>query len=114
MTKQQTIELLEKQMPSFYSLEQVIEIVKGISEGSTSLSVDQLEDLVEAINKRVLGELEDTDAPKLVDFDSADFALDCNCISLECIDTHIRVDFEDDIRDVLVNHFEPAKGDTIS
>jgi len=34
MTKQQTIEKLKQQMPSFYSLEQVIEIVAGIDCGS--------------------------------------------------------------------------------
>lgn len=35
MTKQQTIEKLKQQMPSFYSLEQVIEIVAGIDCGSS-------------------------------------------------------------------------------
>ena len=34
MTKKQTLELLEKQMPSFYSLDQVVELIKGIEVGS--------------------------------------------------------------------------------
>jgi hypothetical protein len=35
MNKQQTIETLQKQLPSFYSLEQVISIINGIEDNNT-------------------------------------------------------------------------------
>ena len=111
MTKQQTIELLEKQMPSFYSLEQVIEIVKGVSEGSSSLSAEKLEELIEAINAAVKNELYRADADELVDYSSVEFTINSNYIELDSIDTDIKVDFEDEIRDVLTEFFEPKEED---
>jgi hypothetical protein len=46
MTKQQTIELLQKQLPGFYSVEQVINIINGIKESGIDLKelVDQITD----------------------------------------------------------------------
>ena len=53
MTKQQTLELLDKQMPSFYSLEQVKQIVSDISDGQKTIDNDALDELSEKIAQRV-------------------------------------------------------------
>jgi len=111
MTKQQTIELLEKQMPGFYSAQQVVDLIKGISEGSSSLSGEKLEELVEAINSKIKEGLENSDADELVDYSSVEFSINSNYIELNSIDTDIKVDFEDEIRDVLTEFFEPEEED---
>jgi hypothetical protein len=49
MNKQQTIELLSKQLPGFYSVEQVIEMIKNIEESGPSLTRASFEELVETI-----------------------------------------------------------------
>jgi hypothetical protein len=42
MTKQETIELLGKQLPGFYSVEQVIKIINDIEDGSFEISDDMI------------------------------------------------------------------------
>jgi hypothetical protein len=113
MTKQQTIELLEKQMPGFYSAQQVVDLIKGISDesSSSSLSVEKLEELVEAINSKIKCGLERSDADELVDFDSAEYSVDGHYIQFDSIDVDIRVDFEDEIRDTLTDFFKPEEED---
>ena len=84
MNKQQTIETLQKQLPSFYSLEQVISIINGI-DNSNTLSGD----LVQAIIRSTLHAL-DNDSSELVDRDSAEFELGYdNKIELSSIDVDI-------------------------
>jgi hypothetical protein len=111
MTKQQTIELLEKQMPGFYSAQQVVDLIKGISDesSSSSLSAEKLEELVEAINSKIKCGLERSDADELVDFDSAEYSVDGHYIQFDSIDVDIKVDFEDEIRDVLTEFFKPEE-----
>ena len=85
MNKQQTIETLQKQLPSFYSLEQVINIINGIEDNSNTLSGD----LVQAIIKSTRNALND-DSGELVDRDSAEFELGYdNRIELSCIDIDV-------------------------
>ena len=85
MNKQQTIETLQKQLPSFYSLEQVINIINGIEDNSNTLSGD----LVQAIIRSTRNAL-DNDSSELVDRDSAEFELGYdNRIELSCIDIDV-------------------------
>ena len=87
MTKQQTLELLEKQMPSFYSLDQVIELIKGIEVGS----VIDVEDLYSEIKVLLKDNIEEMDSEEAVDFSSAEFSLSYNEVSLD----DIKIDFEE-------------------
>jgi len=83
MNKKQTIELLEKQMPSFYSLEQVINIIKGIDSENNKLSVGLAVKIKESIER----DLMDMDKRSLIDYDSAEFELSYNnCIELIGVD----------------------------
>ena len=88
MTKQQTLELLEKQMPSFYSLDQVIELIKGIEVGASIIDVDGLYSEIKALLK---DNIEEMDSEEVVDFSSAEFSLSYNEISLD----DIKIDFEE-------------------
>jgi hypothetical protein len=88
MTKKQTLELLEKQMPSFYSLDQVIELIKGIDVGSAMIDVDGLYSEIKALLK---DNIEEMDSEEAVDFSSAEFSLSYNEVSLD----DIKIDFEE-------------------
>jgi hypothetical protein len=80
MNKQQTLESLKKQLPSFYSLEQVIEIINGIEEDakpaapSVTLSKEVRQELTTCIMDAIAGE----SSKHLVDFESAEFELEYN------------------------------------
>lgn len=70
MTKQQTIDTLKAQLPSFYSLEQVISLIEGIEDGSgenpkLQYTQEQRDDLVVAI----LDEIEGLDMDIISDYD---------------------------------------------
>ena len=85
MTKAQTLVVLGNQLDSFYSLEQVIKIVAGIEE-NPYLTSDQIE--------KVLNEFENTldyqaSNNRLVDFDTAEFELNGNEITLQNVDIEI-------------------------
>ena len=54
MNKQQTIELLQKQMPSFYSLEQVINIIKDIEEDKVEAKVEFSDELISSIADEIV------------------------------------------------------------
>ena len=58
MTKTQTVELLQKQLPGFYSVEQVINLINGIEDsGSTgALSEEQIVELADQIAEEVADE----------------------------------------------------------
>ncbi len=71
MNKQQTIETLQKQLPSFYSLEQVINIINGIEDNNTLNG-----DLIQAVIKSTRHAL--NDSSELVDHDSAEFEIGYN------------------------------------
>jgi hypothetical protein len=108
MTKQQTIELLEKQLPSFYSLEQVIEIISKIEDsGSAPFDMGVFKDEIEnAIRKAI----ENMDSGEVVDYDSADLSLDGREITLDSIDVNtedIISNAVEGVYDVLENFFPP-------
>ena len=79
MTKKQTLELLEKQMPSFYSLDQVIELIKGIEVGSV-IDVDGLYSEIKGLIKENIDQM---DSEEAIDFSSAEFSLNYNEVSLD-------------------------------
>lgn len=90
MTKQQTVELLKQQLPGFYSVEQVINLINGIDEPSkaATLSPIVLESLVEEAEGRLLKILDRADAEELVDYSSAEMQMDNNEVSLYFIDVN--------------------------
>lgn len=72
MTKQQTIESLERQMPSFYSLQQVIDIVKAIDDKPKDKANWAIEDLSAVIDDVI----ENYDTSDLVDYENIDISID--------------------------------------
>ena len=84
MNKQQTIETLQKQLPSFYSLEQVISIINGIEDNNNTLNDDLVQVIMGSISRSLY------DSSELVDRDSAEFELGYdNRIELSCIDVDV-------------------------
>ena len=75
MTKNQTIELLEKQLPSFYSLEQVINIIKGIEEETPTLNEDKIGELLGEIETSIETAIRELDNGDVIDFDSVELTL---------------------------------------
>ena len=97
MTKNQTVDLLKSQMPGFYSVEQVINLIEKIEEGSSRKITT--EDIQKAIDKVV--DYMDRDQREIFDFDSAEFELSYDN-RIECVGVPINTDA---IREVLENNF---------
>jgi hypothetical protein len=72
MNKQQTIELLESQLPGFYSQEQVINMIKGIEE-EKGFDSAQIADLIQCVEDKVSSVIENADTEDMVDLSSAEF-----------------------------------------
>lgn len=84
MTKQQTIETLQKQLPSFYSLEQVINIINSIKDNNNTLSDDSIQMIIKSIRSSLI------DSNDLIDHDSAEFEIGYNNqIELSNVDVDI-------------------------
>ena len=75
MTKNQTIELLEKQLPSFYSLEQVINMIKGIEEETPTLNEDKIGELLGEIETSIEAAIRELGNGDVIDFDSVELTL---------------------------------------
>jgi hypothetical protein len=90
MTKQQTIELLNQQLPGFYSVEQVIKIINDIETPTAggSLTEDQINRLIEVIADKVESNAENLTTDEVCDVDSAEFDLNGNEISLSSVDVN--------------------------
>jgi hypothetical protein len=87
MNKQQTIELLQKQLPGFYSVEQVISIINDIDADSNKVSEEKLTEIAEGVYDVVEKKMRNTDASDIVDFDSAEFSIEYNnTLTLDNID----------------------------
>ena len=69
MNKQQTIETLQKQLPSFYSLEQVINIISSIEDNNSTLNDDSIQMIIKSIRRSLI------DSNDLIDRDSAEFEI---------------------------------------
>ena len=88
MTKEQTIELLQKQLPGFYSVEQVIGIIKGIEENASSISEGALEELLREVDNAIEEAIARVvDQEDLVQLNTAEFELhNGNEIELSSVD----------------------------
>jgi len=76
MTKQQTVELLQKQLPGFYSVDQVIKMINDIEEDGQvqAYNENQLDDLVETIREKVGSRLRRLDSSDVIADEAADAA----------------------------------------
>jgi hypothetical protein len=83
MNKNETIELLQKQLPGFYSVDQVIELIKGIEGGTNDFDIQALVKLIET---HICGQISDMSSDNACDFSSAEFSLSGNEIELDCVD----------------------------
>jgi hypothetical protein len=84
MNKQQTIETLQKQLPSFYSLEQVINIINSIEDNNSTLNDDSIQMIIKSIRRSLI------DSNDLIDRDSAEFEINYNNqIELSNVDVDI-------------------------
>jgi len=97
MTKNQTVDLLKSQMPGFYSVEQVINLIEKIDEGSSRKITT--EDIQRAIDRTI--NWVDNNERDLLDLDSAELELDYNN-RVEVVGVPINTE---GLRDVLENNF---------
>lgn len=58
MTKQQTVELLQKQLPGFYSVDQVIKMINDIEDAESSgpLNEEQINEIADQIAEEIIDE----------------------------------------------------------
>ena len=107
MTKQATLELLQKQLPGFYSVTQVIEVINNIEDGG-SFDEDQLETLIDKVTQKVENRLNRMGSDDFVQLDTAEFELNGNEISVTDIEVNtdtIIDEVSDAVRDVLTEFF---------
>ena len=112
MTKNQTVELLKKQLPGFYSADQVIKLINDIEEGDQTYNEDQVENLIQRIEDKVERAVQGMYSEDLVDFDSADFSLCGKEISLDSVDANkdqISETVSEAVRKVLLDFFPAPK-----
>jgi len=83
MNKNETLELLEKQLPGFYSVDQVIELIKGIEGGTNEFDIKAL---IEVIEDHVRDQISGMNSDDACDFSTAQFSLSGNEIELDCVD----------------------------
>ncbi len=111
MNKQQTIELLQKQLPGFYSVEQVINIINDIDADSNEVSEEKLTEIAEGVYDVVEKKMRNTDASDIVDFDSAEFSIEYNnTLTLDNVDISSDTIAEmvaNEISDYLKEYFIP-------
>ena len=112
MTKNQTVELLKKQLPGFYSADQVIKLINDIEEDDQVYNEDQVENLIQKIEDKVERAVQGMYSEDLVDFDSADFSLCGKEISLDSVDADkdkITETVSEAVRKVLLDFFPAPK-----
>ena len=85
MNKKQTLELLQKQLPCLFTLDEVITIINGIEEDTTNkLNAETIRVLMKIINTSL------EEASELVDYASAEFGLDYNyTVELNSVDVDV-------------------------
>lgn len=105
MTKQQTIELLNQQLPGFYSVEQVIKIINDIEVPAARgpLTRDQITDLIRVIVDKIEDNVGDLTTEEVCDINSAEFGLNGNEIYLSSVDVN-----EAEIAETVVYGIEAA------
>ena len=87
MKKDQMIELLEKQLPGYYSVDQVIQLIKDIEGGTNDFDIQAL---VEVITEHISNQIGGMDSDNACDFSSAEFSLSYNTIELDGVDLEAR------------------------
>jgi len=97
MNKSQTIDLLKSQMPGFYSVEQVINLIEKIEEGS-SRKITTL-DIERAIDKTI--SWVENNERELLDLDSAELEMNYD-YKIECVGVPVNTD---NLREALENNF---------
>jgi hypothetical protein len=115
MTKQETIDLLGKQLPGFYSVEQVIKMVNDIEEPEATAINPLTQFQIESLTKKIIDAVTDNAenvGDDCIDKDSAEFSMNYNnCVELDCVgfDNGRIVDAVlDGIEDVIGEWFDKA------
>ena len=118
MTKSQTVELLQQQLPGFYSVDQVIKLINDIEDGVPAdqvgelvkkIEADQIEELIQKVESAVERRIQRMDNDDLVEKDSAEFELYGNEIQLSHVDVNdgtIAEECGEVVRDVLTDFFK--------
>jgi len=84
LTKEKAIERINSSISSIFSKEDVIAIINSI-ESSSSISKNGMNDLTD----KIVSSLENSYASAVVNFDSAEFDLNGNEISLDNVDLNV-------------------------
>ena len=99
------IELLQKQLPGYYSVEQVIQLIKDIEGGTNEFDIKAL---IEVIEDHIRDQMGGMNSDNACDFSTAEFGLNGNEIQLECVDLeasniadYATIDLEDVIEEFL-------------
>ena len=108
MTKQQTVELLKQQLPGFYSVEQVINIINGIEDDSQAeaYNENQLEDVADSIYDNIRSALGKMYTGDIIDTDTAEFSLYDKTIELDSVDID-----KDSIADTVIEEVKKVMWD---
>ena len=97
MTKNQTVDLLRSQLPGFYSVEQVINLIEKIEEGSSRrITTNDIEQAIDKVIRWVEHNERD-----LLDLDSAELEMDYSN-RIEVVGVPINTD---GLREALENNF---------
>lgn len=115
MTKNQTIDLLRNQLPGFYSVEQVINLIEKIEEekvqSTPKLTLDQLRDITSNIMHAIHRE---ADCDNIVSCDDVEFELDYNK-RIEVTDVPINFDaIRDCVEQELTEYFEEVNNEKMN
>lgn len=112
MTKMQTVELLKKQLPAFYSADQVIKMINDIEDVNQAYDENQIEGLIDKIASKVEKALNNMYIEDFVDTSSAEFSLNGNEIQLDSVDANrdqIAEEVVEAVRNVLLDFFPAPK-----
>jgi len=108
MTKNQTIDLLKSQLPGFYSVEQVINLIEKIEEEQSTpkITLDQLRDLTQSIVNSIE---EEAQRDNIVCFEDVEFELNYDR-RIEVTDVPINFDaIRDCVEESLTEFFSPEE-----
>jgi len=112
MNKTQTIDLLKNQMPGFYSVEQVINLIEKIEEEpmKPKLSVDQLREITNSIMSSIE---EEASRDNIICMEDVEFELGWDK-RIEVTDVPINFDaIRDCVENSLTEAFEPQEDDIV-
>ena len=112
MTKNQTIDLLKNQLPGFYSVEQVINLIEKIEEEPVKpkLSVTQLREIARSIVDAIE---EEANNDNIVSFEDVEFELGWDK-RIEVTDVPINFDaIRDCVENSLTDAFDPQEDDIV-